>query len=258
MIASISVVTYNRKAMSQVCIESILDNTPEGEYELIVVDNCSTDGTQDALKAYGSNIHKKLLKTKNYHLGYAINQAYKNASSKAEWLITFANDEYAMPGWFENFKTVAQDLNPDYIYCMMRIASFKHKEILTTENGGKYLTKTEWPEIGATFAVRQKMQRLYDIWFNPAPWRPGYGSPFSLLKMDLDYLGWSWVELAKPCVLIQNCRFDDPEYADYYEETWGARGKLERWEALKDNENYVGEDTLKEYYEGSSYIYHKT
>lgn len=253
MIASINVVTYNRKEFTKVCIDSILANTPKDAFELVVVDNHSTDGTDRLLIDYvnSGNIAKLVLNPQNYHLGAAINQAYSMADEKAEWLITFANDEYAMPGWFDNFQTVAEDLNPDYIYCMMRIAAFGTRPFLRTKNGGHYTDLTEG--IGATFTIRQKDQREKGIWFNDTPWHPGYGSPFSILKHQLDGLGMRGVELAKPCVLIQNCRFDDPKLEDYYRETFGIRGKLDRWERLKKTTNYVDEATLAEYYEGSGY-----
>ena len=253
MIASLNVVTYNRKAFTKVCIDSIVANTPKGSYELVVVDNHSTDGTNDLLAEYIRNgvIHKTIFNPENFHLGAAINQAYSVSDPDAEWLITFANDEYAMPGWFENFQTVAQDLNPDYLYCMMRVACFGAKPFHRTPNGGHYTELNEG--IGATFAIRRKDQRKAGIWFDPTPWHSGYGSPFSVLKHQLDGMGMRGVELAKPCVLIQNCRFNDPSLASYYEETFGIRGKLERWERLKKTANYVDASTLKEYYDGSGY-----
>ena len=43
------IVTYNRKDMLCACIESILEQTVLVE-KVIVVDNCSTDGTEEMLK----------------------------------------------------------------------------------------------------------------------------------------------------------------------------------------------------------------
>ena len=255
MIASISIVTYNRREFTKVCIDSIIRSVPKASCEIVVIDNHSTDGTGELLMDYirEGTVRKVVFNPENCHLGFAINQAYKVADPDAEWLITFANDEYAMPGWWENFLTVVQDLNPDYVYCMMRVATFKEKKDAFTKNGGHYLLPPNEPEIGATFAIRRQNQRMKDVWFNEAPWYPGYGSPFSILKHQLDSLGMKGVELAKPCVLIQNCRFDDPALASYYEETFGIRGKLDRWERLKKTANYVDAATLKEYYDGSGY-----
>lgn len=47
---SIVVLSYNARDMMIDCIESIRKNNPEGSYELVVVDNGSTDGIADWLK----------------------------------------------------------------------------------------------------------------------------------------------------------------------------------------------------------------
>ncbi len=46
---SIILLTYNKLQYTQACIESIRQYTPSGTYQLIVVDNLSTDGTRDWL-----------------------------------------------------------------------------------------------------------------------------------------------------------------------------------------------------------------
>lgn len=46
---SIVLVTYNQLEMTQLCVESIRYNNPYGTYEIIVVDNLSTDGTREWL-----------------------------------------------------------------------------------------------------------------------------------------------------------------------------------------------------------------
>lgn len=46
---SIIILTYNKLEYTQSCIDSIRQYTPRGSYQLIVVDNCSTDGTREWL-----------------------------------------------------------------------------------------------------------------------------------------------------------------------------------------------------------------
>src|SRR4029079_18474604 len=48
--ASIVIPVFNNLSFTKSCIESIFQNTPSGLYELIVVDNGSTDGTADYLR----------------------------------------------------------------------------------------------------------------------------------------------------------------------------------------------------------------
>ena len=46
---SIIILTYNQLAFTKDCIESIRKYTKPGSYELIIVDNASTDGTREWL-----------------------------------------------------------------------------------------------------------------------------------------------------------------------------------------------------------------
>ena len=47
---SIIILTYNNLAYNHICIDSIRKYTKENTYEIIVVDNNSTDGTRQWLK----------------------------------------------------------------------------------------------------------------------------------------------------------------------------------------------------------------
>src|SRR4051812_48300234 len=44
--ASVVIVTYNNQALTRLCLASLLGNTDGPDYEVIVVDNASTDGTR--------------------------------------------------------------------------------------------------------------------------------------------------------------------------------------------------------------------
>ncbi len=47
---SFVLVTYNQLEMTQLCVESIRHNHPRGSYEIVAVDNLSTDGTREWLE----------------------------------------------------------------------------------------------------------------------------------------------------------------------------------------------------------------
>ncbi|BBP92735.1 hypothetical protein BsIDN1_63530 [Bacillus safensis] len=47
---SIVMLTYNELQLTKTCIESIKQHTNSGQYELIVVDNASTDGTKEYVR----------------------------------------------------------------------------------------------------------------------------------------------------------------------------------------------------------------
>src|SRR4051794_21456111 len=47
--ASVVVVTYNNLAFTKLCVASLFGNTTDPSFELVVVDNASTDGTANYL-----------------------------------------------------------------------------------------------------------------------------------------------------------------------------------------------------------------
>jgi GT2 family glycosyltransferase len=51
---SILIVSYNTRAMTLACLDSIAAETTATRYEIIVVDNASTDGSADAIAAHSS------------------------------------------------------------------------------------------------------------------------------------------------------------------------------------------------------------
>jgi GT2 family glycosyltransferase len=97
--ASIIIVTYNNLALNKLCLESILRNTEHPNYEVIVVDNNSSDATPDylrALEARHSHL-RVILNADNYGFARATNQGV--ARSTGEDLVFLNNDTVVPSGW---------------------------------------------------------------------------------------------------------------------------------------------------------------
>ena len=79
------ILTYNRLAVLKQCIEAIEKNivTPKTDYEIIVVNNCSTDGTAKYLDIIEGNFtnFKKINLNRNYGV-VARNRAFEIANGK--------------------------------------------------------------------------------------------------------------------------------------------------------------------------------
>src|SRR5688500_17911956 len=89
---SIIILTYNNLLYSQLCLDSVYCNTTYTNFEIIVVDNASTDGTVDWLKGYAErhpNL-KLILNSENRGFAAGNNQASREASG--EYLIYLNND----------------------------------------------------------------------------------------------------------------------------------------------------------------------
>lgn len=97
--ATVIVVTYNNLAFTKLCLTSVLANTGGLAYELILVDNASTDGTVDYLRAVANaNPHVRLIANEtNRGFAPANNQAL--AIAEGEVLVLLNNDTIVPPGW---------------------------------------------------------------------------------------------------------------------------------------------------------------
>lgn len=85
---SIIIVNWNRQELLARCIESILKHPPSAPYEIVVVDNASTDGSVEWLRAAQSNglLKETTLRlienTENVGFGRANNIAFSQTSAR--------------------------------------------------------------------------------------------------------------------------------------------------------------------------------
>jgi GT2 family glycosyltransferase len=97
--ASLIIVTYNNLALNKLCLESIIRNTEYPNYEVIVVDNHSSDGTPaylSDLAARHRHIHV-ILNSTNDSFARANNQGI--ARSTGQYIVLLNNDTVVPPGW---------------------------------------------------------------------------------------------------------------------------------------------------------------
>lgn len=81
MLLTISIVNWNTKKFLEKCLKSIYGNTKLSDFEVIVVDNASEDGSTIMIKEKFPQI-KLIANSKNLGFGKAHNQVIKNCQSK--------------------------------------------------------------------------------------------------------------------------------------------------------------------------------
>ncbi len=88
---SIVIPTYNRKEMLLRAINSVLAQNYDN-YEILIIDDCSTDGTKDMIEALNKIIPtlKYFWNSKNMNSGYNRNLGYKMSQGK---YIVFLDDD---------------------------------------------------------------------------------------------------------------------------------------------------------------------
>lgn len=99
---SIIILTYNHLDYTKECIESIQKYTKKGTYEIILIDNFSTDGTRTYLKTL-KNV-KVVLNDENVGFPKGCNQGIQLANKENDILL-LNNDTIVTTNWLENLKT---------------------------------------------------------------------------------------------------------------------------------------------------------
>ena len=104
---SIVIPLYNAVEYTNRCLASLEATLQPGCYELVIVDNNSTDGTAEVLSALPSAV-KILRNSENVGFARACNQGARIASGK--YLLFLNNDTEAKEGWLEPLlETAEQD-----------------------------------------------------------------------------------------------------------------------------------------------------
>jgi len=98
-LVSIIIVTFNNLSYSRQCIESVLNSTAYPNYEVIIVDNNSLDGTIDYLKELDLKYERirVILNSDNFGFAKANNIGIEN--SKGRYVILLNNDTVVTRGW---------------------------------------------------------------------------------------------------------------------------------------------------------------
>ena len=99
-LTSIIILCHNQLDYTAQCVDSILRHTPES-IELIFVDNGSTDGTPDYLRAIAAMRDNICIISNERNLGFAavVNQGIKAA--RGDYILLPNNDVLVTPGWLK-------------------------------------------------------------------------------------------------------------------------------------------------------------
>lgn len=97
---SVIVVAYNHLEKTRLCVESILENTAGVDYELILIDNGSQDGTLEYFQSVRWE-QKRVIRITN-NLGAAYPTSSLNPNELGRFICTLPNDVILTPHWLEN------------------------------------------------------------------------------------------------------------------------------------------------------------
>lgn len=123
MLLSIVVPAYNVQDYIKQCIDSCIDKLYENQYEIIVINDGSTDGTEDILKQYLPIKNFLYLKKENGGVSSARNIGLKNASGK--YVFFLDSDDYLEK---DSIRILLDNCKSNY-----DMVSFNHYKVDETE-----------------------------------------------------------------------------------------------------------------------------
>jgi GT2 family glycosyltransferase len=97
--ASVVVLTHDNLAFSRMCLASLLENTDYPNYELIVVDNASADGTVEELQRLAASIPNVNVILNDHNAGFGPGNNQGLAAATGEILVLLNNDTVVPRGW---------------------------------------------------------------------------------------------------------------------------------------------------------------
>jgi len=136
---SIIIPCYNEASTIELIIEKILE-IKDLNYEIIIIDDCSTDGTKEILKnKLSEKVNKQVFNEKNFGKGYAIREGLKYTTGDIV-IIQDADLEYTPKDYKRLIKPII-DGNADVVYGSRFIGSSEKRVLYFWHTvGNKILT----------------------------------------------------------------------------------------------------------------------
>lgn len=130
-LVSIDCITYNHAPYIRQCIEGLLMQKTDFDYEVLIHDDASTDGTQEIIKEYElkyPHIIKPIYQTENqWSKGISISATYNFPRAQGKYIAFCEGDDY----WIDSYKLQKQiDLlnsNKEYGLCYTKAYIYNQK-----------------------------------------------------------------------------------------------------------------------------------
>lgn len=122
---SVIIPNFNGLRFLKTCLDSLRKQS-FGDFEVIVVDNGSSDGSIEYLA--GNYPEAKVLSlTRNFGFSRAVNEGIK--VSRGEYIALLNNDTETDPGWLQELH-YALERNPELGFCASKMINYYHRDIL--------------------------------------------------------------------------------------------------------------------------------
>jgi len=154
---SVVSVTYNHESHIARMIEGVLAQKLDFEYEFIIADDCSTDGTLTICKKYQAE-HPDLIRIISgpSNLGAVANEWRAFEAARGKYIATCEGDDF----WTDPMKLQRQvcflESHPDFSVCFHRYSKYYQKEDRFEDDGNAFLFQDNSSE-GVELSMHQFM-----------------------------------------------------------------------------------------------------
>ena len=100
---SVVVLTFNNLDLTRSCLRSLIQWSSYDNLEIIVVDNASTDGSQDYFREFQSKHSNVQLILNDKNVGFAAGNNIGLSAASGDYLVMLNNDTVVTPGWVLTF-----------------------------------------------------------------------------------------------------------------------------------------------------------
>ena len=157
---SIIVVSYNTREMTLECLRSIVAETTQVEYEVLFIDNCSTDGSFDAVHDEFGDDSRFHLVLADENLGFAGANNVLAESAKGKYLLLLNPDTVVLDRAIEELLDFAEANPKNGIWGGRTL--FADGSLNPTSCWGPF---TAWSEFCGSFGLRAMLPE--SLIFNP-------------------------------------------------------------------------------------------
>jgi len=193
---SIVIVNYNTRELTAQCIDSILANRPQASFEIVVVDNASSDGSADWLEARYPHIR---LVCSSRNLGVAGGNNLGIRAAQGHYVLLLNSDAFVLPGMID------------------RVVEFLDTHPEAAGVGGNLINAdgtfqagfVDFPSLWQEFLIVTRLGRLL------RPWYPAHG-PCPETR-QVDWMSTAFMLFRREA--IEQVGFVDERYFLYSDET---------------------------------------
>lgn len=185
---SVIVPNYNHAPYLKQRVDSILGQTYQ-DFELILLDDCSTDGSREIMESYRSDPHVSHIVFGESNSGSAFCQWNKGiALAKGEWIWVAESDDYADPTFLERLMAEAAKV-PDCVlaYAATWWVDQQGKKLWETPHGDKVNTYNGHDFIRHKLAVCNSIANVSECIFRRSAYRPFESHRYEQMRLCGDW-----------------------------------------------------------------------